>query len=229
MQVLQLFRRLPRLLNGPRPEIGAFSLALVLLHHPLDAFDIIKRERESKRFRLFALLLIVLAFAVRYIYQFLVSFQLQQKDTSSVNLPFELGIVFIPVFAWVMASFCMTSILGGESKMGEILTTTGYCLVPYIVMTPLFGLLSHVLSSTESGFFVFFRSAVLVWVFLLLFAALARQNDYGFWKAVIVGLLSLLCMAVILVLAVLLIALSMQLVLTVQDFGTRSSKNNIYG
>jgi len=158
------------------------------------------------------------AFLVRYSYNFLVSFQLQEKETTSVNLLFEFAMIAIPIVTWSVASFCITSIMSGESKFSEIFMSSAYCLVPYIILAPILGVFSHILSSSESGIFSFLKLTVLVWVILLLFLSMLRMNDYGFIKAIGVCVLSVLFMVLILAVIVLLIALSVQLVVSVLDF-----------
>ena len=73
--------------------MNPFALALTTLFHPIDSLDIIKRERERKRALIPAVVLLLLAFFVNYLYVFIVSFQLQEKEAIDANLLLECGII----------------------------------------------------------------------------------------------------------------------------------------
>lgn len=189
----------------------------IMLYHPLEAFDIIKMERDRKGMMLPAVILLLLASLEKYVYNFVVSFQFRKRDLNAVNFWVEIAYVLIPVIVWVIADFCMTSIIAGETKLHEIFITAGYCLAPYIVMTPILAVLSHILGAGETGFYYFFQGATLVWVILLLFVALLRQNNYGFLKAIVVTILCVLFMAIFAAVVIFLISLSIQLLTAVYE------------
>ena len=199
-------------LIGKNDRISAGKLFLLMLYHPLEAFEILKMERERKGMLLPAVLLLLIASLEKYANNFAVGFQFRGRDLNSISLVVELAYVIIPVVVWVVANFCMTSIMGGESKPKEIFVTACYCLAPYIVLTPVSAALSHILGASEAGFYYFLQSAALVWVVLLLFFALLRQNNYGFLQALGITFLCILFMVVLAAVVVFLIALSMQFV-----------------
>ena len=181
--------------------MNPFALALTTLFHPIDSLDIIKRERERKRALIPAVMLLLLAFFVNYLYVFFVSFQLQ-----------ECGIIGVPLITWVVASVGITSILSGESKLPEIFIASCYSLTPFIVFTPILAALSHILSTSEQGVYTFLRTGLVVWVVLLLFLSLKKLNDYGFMKTVLVAIIALAFMVIILAVVILLVSLTAQLI-----------------
>lgn len=191
--------------------VKAWGLALMILFHPLEFFDIIKRERTKKFPWLSVVCLYLLAFLANYSYIFIVNFQLSTKEPIDANILLELATVAVPLLSWTVASFAMSSILNGESKLLEITQATAYCLVPQIVMTPLLGLFSNLLSASESGLYQSLRTFVIVWMVILLFLGLKRLNDYSFWKNVLVALISLFAIVVMWAVIVLLFALTIQL------------------
>ena len=181
--------------------MNPFALALTTLFHPIDSLDIIKRERERKRALIPAVVLLLLAFFVNYLYVFIVSFLL-----------LECGIIGVPLITWVVASFGITSILSGESKLPEIFIASCYSLTPFIVFTPILAALSHILSTSEQGVYTFLRTGLVVWVVLLLFLSLKKLNDYGFMKTVLVAIIALAFMVIILAVVILLVSLTAQLI-----------------
>lgn len=203
--------------KAEKGKIGMGQLFPIILFHPLEAYDIIKLERDTQIKVLPAVLLVLLAGLEKYAANFLVSFQFREKEPGSVNLWIEMAYVVIPIAVWVIANFCMTSIMDGESKPKEIFVTAAYCLAPFIVLTPIRVALSHVLGDGEAGFYYFLQSAALVWVVLLMFFALLRQNDYGLFKAIGVTLMCVLFMAIFMAVFVFLASLTIQLVSSVQE------------
>ena len=203
--------------RAAKGKISAGQLFPIMLFHPLEAFDIIKLERDTQIKVWPAILLVLLAGVEKYASNFLVSFQFRQKELSGVNLWIEMAYVIIPFAVWVIANFCMTAIMDGESKPKEIFVTSAYCLAPFIVLTPVRVALSHVIGAGEAGFYYFLQSAALVWVVLLLFFALLRQNDYGLVKAIGVTLLCILFMVIFMAVFIFLASLTIQLVSSVQE------------
>ena len=198
-------------------EMNAGQIFLTMLYHPLEAFDIIKRERDGRGKLFPAVLLLIFAGLEKYVSNFMLSFQFGKQDLGSVNLWVEVSYVMIPVILWVIADFCMTSIMDGETKMREIFITSCYCLAPYIILTPIRIAMSHILGAGESGFYYFLNSATLVWVILLLFAALLRQNNYGFFQAIGVTIMCLFFMIIFAAVVIFLFALSIQLISVVLE------------
>lgn len=198
--------------------INPLKLILIIIFHPLDAFDIIKRERKATAAPLMATALVFMAMLMNYGYLFIVNFQQQTKETADINLLFEMGIVLIPFITWVLSTFGLTAIAGGETTFSEIFTTSAYCLTPFIIFTPVLGIASHFISASSAGLFSTLRTLVLIWVAILLFVAMLRMNNYGFLKTVFISLIAVFFMVLICAVAILLIALSIQLVVFFTDF-----------
>ena len=190
-------------------RVSFLNKALLMLFHPVDAFDIIKRERGKFR-PLPVLILYVLAVAVNYLYIFMVHFPLSGKQPIDANIALEFAIIFVPLLTWSLASYLITSIINGESKFTELLTGYAWCLVPYIIFTPILGIISNVLSFEQAAAYFFFKYVSLLWVLLLVFLALKYMNDYTVLQAAGVAFLSVLMMVVIWAVIFLLASLTLQ-------------------
>lgn len=187
------------------------KLAVLMFFYPLRACAIIKRRRD--RFRpLPALILIGLALLVRIVSVYTTSFTVASIRPQEANLLYIAGILLIPFLAWVLCSYAILSILGGETKLSENLTACSYCLVPYIVVTPLLTALSHVVSTAEATLYNTLSMIVLIWVLLLLFSALKTLNDIRLGRALFIALLSVLLMLILAAAAMLVVALVSQVV-----------------
>jgi len=184
---------------------------MLIIFHPLDCFDIIKRER-CRRDILVAGVFYFLAFVLNYGYIFAVHFPLSTQNPVDANLLLEAAMVVIPLFSWVVGSYLITSIMSGESGFFDVFVSSSYCLTPYIVLMPAVALLSQILSTKEAMVFNTLRGFVILWMLILLLAALQRLNDYSAAKTVIVAILSVAAIVIIWAICLLILSLTVQLV-----------------
>lgn len=191
-------------------RVPLLQKALLMIFHPIDCLVMIKRERYKFN-PLPVFLLYILAVLVNYAYIFMVHFPLAEKKGINANIGLELAMVVVPLFTWSIASYAITAIINGESHFTELLTAYAYALVPYIVLTPILGTISNILSYEQAGVYYFFKYVSLLWVLLLLFLALKYLNDYTVWQTVGISLLSLLMMVVVWAVILLLASLTLQL------------------
>lgn len=191
-------------------RVSFFKKALLIIFHPIDCLDIIKRERNSFRV-LPSLILYLLTVVVNYAYIFIVHFPLSQKKGIDANIGLELAMVVVPLITWTIASYAITSIINGESHFTELFTAYSYALVPYIILTPVLGTISNLLSFEQLGVYYFFKYISLLWVLVLLFVALKYLNDYTFGQTVGITVLSIIMMVVIWAVVLLLASLTLQL------------------
>ncbi len=184
-------------------------LSLLSFFHPIEALDILKRERFTLKWR-HLLWLYGAAILARLFYVFVVHYPLQDTSLKEANILLELAKLLGPVLSWAIASYMITSILDGETTLKEVLISTAYSYIPYIVFTPLLALFSHLLSQGDAGLYGALQGVIFVWMVLFLLIAFQRLNGYSFWRTVGVGLLSLIFMALLWALLLLFAALSVQ-------------------
>lgn len=173
-----------------------FQMSLLMLFHPQDTLDIIKRERRNFRpFRAFFLMLTLAI--VNYTYNFYVNYIFASKTVEQSNILLDLAVAFLPIITWVVAAYAITAIVVGECSFTELLTASTYCLVPIIVLKPLLGLLSLVLTTDEAGIFNGLIVIMYAWTFILLFLTLQRLNDYSLIKTVGIVIIAVIAMLII--------------------------------
>ncbi len=183
-----------------------------ILFHPLDAFDLIKRDRAHPP--VLTLILICLAAAVcRVASVYLTHFPLNKNLPEDVNVLLLLAILFVPVFSWVIGSYSTTTLMGGEAKFSEALTGAIYCYVPYIVCTPILIGISYVCSTETAGLFNTLSTLVIVWMVILNFVAFMRLNDYGFLKGLFVAFIGIIAILLIWAVVILLFVFVYQVLL----------------
>lgn len=198
-------------LNGIRPagKWQSLKLAVMYVYHPIKANVIVKRYRD--RFKVLPVLsLFLLAIALRIAYIYTVNYTVSDLNPTDANLLFEIVVIVLPLLTWVVANYGLLTNLSGEAKFTETLTAVSYSLVPYILTTPLFAILSQVVSYGEADIYTGLKMAVLVWQLLLIFLTLKILNDISLRKALLYSLFSLIGMLVVWGLVLLVFALTSQ-------------------
>ncbi|MHB8962920.1 MAG: YIP1 family protein [Saccharofermentanales bacterium] len=187
----------------------SIKLALLTIFHPFDSFYFIKRDRNVKKY-VPVVILLALTLAVKLSSIYVVHFPLASVLPQDANLLIEAAFILIPILSWTLSVYGITTILGGEMKIGEAMTVNAYSLLPYILFTlPLAGL-SNLLSSSSQYLFQSLNAAVLVWVVILLITAVKEMNSYTVGQTAGICILGLIGVALIWSICLLLATLTIQ-------------------
>jgi len=189
---------------------------ILVLFHPVDTFYLIKKDRKQLS-KIAVLSVLASALLIKILYVYTVNFTVSSTTAAEANAIIELGVIIVPIVLWAVASYALMTICGGESTIGETMTISVYALAPYIVMTPITILISHIFSRSEYGFFVGMQIAIVAWVVILLFVGFMQSNGLSFGKAVGFAVLSVLVMVLIAVVILLAAGLAAQIVRFVQE------------
>lgn len=186
------------------------TLALCVLRRPVTTFEAMKADRENFRFWPIAVLMLLLA-ATRIAYIFLVHYPMASVDPEDANLAAELAYYLVPMVTFAVANFGITSVLDGETRMGESLLAVMYCVVPLMVMQLPLAALSQLVDRTDGTIFYLLETATYVWVGALVITSVRVMNHYTLGKALLVVCIDILAMALIWAVCVLVWALANQL------------------
>ena len=182
------------------------KLALIYIFHPLEAMDIIKRERTG--LRIFPVVLMYsLAICSRLFSMLIIHYPLSSFEQGDINIALEIVKTNGLVLSWVIAAYAISSIMGGEARFLELFTASGYAYIPFIVLTPVIAGLSHFMSANDSVVYAVMQGVAIGWLVLGLLFSFIRQCDYGLGRVALVGSLSLVLMLLIWGLLILLVAL----------------------
>lgn len=182
------------------------ALGCHMLFHPMDTIAIVRENRGSLN-KWCGLLLIGAAVVLRVAAMLYTGYPMMAMDARDVNIGLEFLKLGLPVLTWACAAFAVTSVLDGESRFDEVFTTSAFCMVPFIVLTPLFTLLSQVLSQQEAGLYNAVQALMWVWILLLFCLLIKVLNNYTLGKTVLVCLLSVGVMALLWVVCFLFISI----------------------
>jgi len=170
--------------KGRMSAITGIKMSLGVIFQPRQTFELIITARGRLNYGAGVLILLAV-FLVRMIYLAVIHYPLESIDIIESNLLLESVKLLLPPLSWIVASFFITSISDGESKLGEIFTASSYCMIPYlIVMIPL-SLLSNILSLQESALYDLLYRGMWVWILILFFMSIKVLNDYTMLKSTI--------------------------------------------
>jgi len=191
-------------------------MALLVIFHPIVAFQYIKKLRD--RFNYMPIIILLLSvIASRCFAIYFTHFPLAEIHPREANIFLEIFKLFLPVFTWTVASFALTSILDGECQFREILMATAYSMLPYILVTIPLTILSRILEGEQQGFYDTAQTIMWIWIILLILISLKELNDYSVLKTIMVALLGLFTMIVIWATVVLFFAIVSQFLNFIQE------------
>lgn len=197
------------------------KMCVMMLFHPIVVGEHIKRQRGVPGFKRLTVILVLtilaLALAVNIFSIYYTHYPLAAVSVRKANLLLECGRLFVPVLTWVLASYAMTTILDGGTKIGEAMLYNALTLVPYVVFTVPAVLLSRLMDGGQAGVYGVITGGLLLWVVALMIIGMKEMNEYSIPKTLLVVLLTVFTMAVIWATAVLLFTISSQFVTMIRE------------
>ena len=197
------------------------KLCVMMLFHPIVVSEYIKRQRGDAKFKRLTVILVLsilaLALGVNLFSIYFTHYPLATVSVRKANLLLECGKLFVPVLTWVLASYAMTTILDGATKIGEAMLYNALTLVPYVLFTVPAVLLSRIMDGGQAGLYFIMTGGLLLWVAALMVIGIKEMNEYTIHKTLLVVLLTIFTMAVIWATAVLLFTISSQFVTMIRE------------
>lgn len=181
----------------------ALKFSISVLFRPIDVFNYIKANRDDIKYWS-PVLLIVLLLPVRVFSIFLEHYPIAALMPDETNLLLEAVKMFAPIFTWTISCFAVTSIVDGETTFKEIVTSSAYSVMPYLIITIPQSLFSRLLGQGELRFYNAIETVKWAWVILLFIINIKVMNDYSVKKAIAVCALGVI--GIILIWGILLLA-----------------------
>jgi hypothetical protein len=180
-----------------------------ILFHPFDGFWDLKYDNKGKlRISLAILLLLTITTILQRQYSgFVVNFN-NPTELNSIN---ELKYIVLPFILWCVSNWSLTTLMDGEGKFKEILTATGYALLPLMLVHLFNTILSNMITLQEATFYYFLESFAFLWFLWLLFIGTMTIHQYNVLKTIVTMALTLVVMGVIMFLGLLFFSLMQQM------------------
>lgn len=187
------------------------KIALMILFQPQQAFVLVKRHRRTMP-AVVPLLLLALALGVHVLMLYLTHFPLAQSTPENTRLSEEVLSFLVPILSLIGGVYLVTTIRDGETTFFETLAAIAYCLTPYILLMPLLGLLSRILTSGEAGLFSVLSLLVTLWCAVLMIYSISAMNTYSFSQTIVNCLLAVFAVLFIWAMLILLYLLGEKLI-----------------
>lgn len=188
-----------------------------ILFHPFDGFYDLKHERRgSVRAAIVFLAITVLTF----FYQGIGQGYVLNPTRGTTTIWAQMISVLIPVFLFVLANWCLTTLFDGEGSFKDIFVATCYSLLPLPLIIIPATIASNWVTNSESSLIGFFGTLALIWVGFLLFFGTMVTHDYSLAKNLITILGTIVAMAFIIFIVLLFSMLLSKLVSLVTNIIT---------
>ena len=171
-----------------------------VIFHPFDGFWDLKHEkRGSVRASVF---FIVLAIATFY-YQAIGQGYLMNPNGDYAGVWAQVLGVLVPLFLFVLANWCLTTLFEGEGSFKDIFIACSYSLVPLPLLIIPATIYSNFCVTTETQIVSFIGTLAFIWLGILIFFGTMVTHDYSMGKNVITVLGTVVAMVFIMFIAVL--------------------------
>lgn len=156
--------------------ISNLSYAMYFMKHPIDGSYGIAREGRASWA---APSIILTIFAIEYIVnKYLCGFLWKGVREGRYEIMSDIGTVVIVIIALTACNYLVCTINEGEGTVKKIYTYFCYSLMPYILLTPVSFVLTHVLTSNEAFLVTLTQFVMVIWVLVLAVLALKEVNNF---------------------------------------------------
>ena len=174
--------------------------AFHVMFHPFDGFWDLKHEkRGSVRASLFFIALAIATFYYQAIGQ---GYLLNPRNRYSSLWAQLIGVV-VPLFLFVLANWCLTTLFDGEGSFKDVFIACSYSLVPIPLLVSPATIYSNFCVSAETDIIGFIGTLAFIWLGILVFFGTMVTHDYSLGKNFVTILGTLIAMVFIMFIAVL--------------------------
>ncbi|GAB6926508.1 hypothetical protein JCM10914A_04910 [Paenibacillus sp. JCM 10914] len=166
-----------------------------VLRHPLDFFHDIQLQGRAKWSH--AVILLLLMVCVHLLKLSWTGYSFEGREAYQISFVFESFWIIVPWITWCVSNWAVSAIMDGEGKFKDIVVSSAYALVPYIVLSLPLALLSQILTQGEYYTYwglIYFINA---WVMFLFLVKVKTLHDFELGKMLWIIVLTIVGMLVI--------------------------------
>lgn len=175
------------------------------LFHPFDGFWDLTHEKRGSLAAANTIMLLTLM--TRVLKLEFTSFQFIFVNLEYTNMFSECISIFLPLFVYVVANWCWTTLFDGKGTFKDVYIGLCYAILPYALLQLPMILMSNVIIVEERAFYDVFGAVSLIWSGALIVVAMMEIHDYSFGKTLLFTVMSLFGMLVIIFLMLLFFSL----------------------
>lgn len=178
------------------------------LIHPVDGFYEIRHHRKGS---LLLALLLVLLFAISFsINRQYASFVVSDIPQAKINSPMEISLILGLYLLFCTANWSVICLTEGSGCFTDILTTTGYSMLPMVLLLIPATILSGAIVQNEEEFYFLLIGFSVLWSFVMLLIGLMQTHEYTLGKTLLSVVFTVIAMLIILFLMLLFFSLMEQ-------------------
>lgn len=184
---------------------------IYVLTHPADGFIQFKTRKHIRSWEM-TFGFVIAWFLLAVLSFFGTGFIFNTNRISDFNLFITMASTIGLYVLFVIGNWAVCTLIEGKGTLPEIMTTTSYALLPYLVTLLVNTILSNFFALDEGSFITIISYIGLVWTAMVLFVGLSAIHEYSVGKTVVSILLTVFAMAVMLFLIILFYTLITQTV-----------------
>lgn len=170
--------------------------ALSVTFHPYRSFEEVKYKKQGSFVGAAVLLfLLYIGFVLK---STMSGFLFLQVAPQNFNMLYTLAQTVGLVLLWSVSNWLVCSMFDGKGRFKEVFVATVYSLIPLIIYTYIYVILSHFLPLAGVGFLNSLMTVVWIYTFFLLSIALMTVHEYDFFKLMLTSVVVLFLMLIIL-------------------------------
>jgi len=178
--------------------------------HPINSFyDIRHHGKGNLKLSLLIVFLCGVAYSVNRRYA---SFIVNSADPMDVNSILNILSVFALFFLFCLGNWSVTCLMNGEGRMQDIITATGYALLPIILIFIPATLISQFIAADEQTLYYLLIDIAVIWGVLLVICSNMVIQNYTLAMELKALMLTLVAMVIILFIILLFYTMFQQLV-----------------
>ncbi|MDR1692780.1 MAG: YIP1 family protein [Oscillospiraceae bacterium] len=173
-----------------------------VLTNPIDSFyEIRHREKGSVPLAFLTILVFSICFTMNRIFA---GFIVNLVDPRTINGIDDLTRVILLYVLFCIGNWSVTCLSEGEGRFKDILTVTGYALIPLIITYIPAILLSNVLGQNEDIFYSIILGVGFAWSGILILLGIMTIHNYTMLKTIATLAITIVAMLIVIFLAMLL-------------------------
>ena len=210
VKVLKYFDKKKGIFNGVRSAVARAKENSVVsnlfyagyfMKHPIDgSYGIAREGRASWAAPSIILGVFTLEYVIdKYLSGFLQK-MLRGVREGRYELISDIGMIIVVIVALTACNYLVCTINEGESTIKKVYTYFCYSLMPYVVLTPVIFMLSHVVTDNERFLITLTQIIMIAWILILAVLAIKEINNYTAnetFKVIALTLFTILIMALL--------------------------------
>lgn len=185
------------------------------MKHPADGFYEIRHRGQGS---VFLAILTVFIFSICYSgNRQYAGFVVNYVNPMNVNSILELVSIFMLFFLFCVGNWSITCLMNGEGRLKDIVTVTGYAMMPMVITYIPAIILSQFVVADEEAFYYILMAAGILWFVVMVLIGIMTIHNYTLGKTLITMLLTFVAMFIIIFIALLLFSLIGQVIAFVES------------